>query len=151
MIAGSQAVRWVGADDRVGPSYGIAALRVEPTLRSVLGAARALRGAKVETALVHAYSGDELRWIIAAITLGGVRAALLFPDGADPAIPTWQRRFHRYVVRDQDEARRWSRAGIALGRIVVIQDHPEEALDALLREVGSMSRPPERKRSAINR
>ncbi len=146
MIAGSQAVRWVGADDRVGPSYGIASLRVEPNLRSALGAARALRAAKVETALVHASSGDELRWIITAITLGGVRAALLFPGGAEPAIPTWQRRFHRYVVRDQDEARRWSRAGVALGRIVVVHDHPEEALEALLREVGSMSRPPARER-----
>ncbi len=146
MIAGSQAVRWVGADDRVGPSYGIASLRVEPSLRSALGAARALRAAKVETALVHASSGDELRWIIAAITLGGVRAALLFPEAGEPTIPAWERRFQRYVVRDQDEARRWSRAGVALGRIVVVHDHPEEALEALLREVGSMSRPPARER-----
>lgn len=150
MIAASQAVRWVGAHDRAGPSYGIASLRVPSTPRGVLEAARALRAATVETALVHAPSGDELRWIIAAITLGGVRAALLFPEAGEPTIPAWERRFQRYVVRDQEEARRWSRAGIALGRIVVVHDHPEEALEALLREVGSMSRPPARERS-INR
>jgi hypothetical protein len=111
----------------------------------MIGGARALRAAGTEVALVHASAAQDLRWIIGAITLGGVRAALLFPEDGAPTIPKWDRRFHRYVVPDQDQARRWSRAGVALGRIVVVDDaHSEAAMDALLCEVGSMSRPPNR-------
>jgi len=145
-------VLWVGTCDRNGPTWGIPTLQILPGMRAMLGGARALRAAGTEVALVNASSAQNLRWIIAAITLGGVRAALLFPEDGEPTIPAWDRRFHRYVVRDQDQARRWSRAGVALGRIVVVDGaHSETALDALLCEVGSMSRPPDRTRNTVSR
>lgn len=126
-------VAWVGAmpaDHRGLPQVPVA---------GVLRGAWAVRRAGVRVALLT--DGPDLAEAVMAVTLGGVQAALLAPEGPARALPRWERRFHRYLVRDQDTARAWTRAGVALGRIVVLHDdpHAEDALDAVLREVRSMA------------
>ncbi len=81
-----------------------------------------------------------------ACTLGGVSAVVGVLDRAPPGtgVPggRWHRRVHRFVAADQEVARVWGRAGIALGRIVVVPAgaHEREGLEAVLREVRAMAR-----------
>lgn len=94
---------------------------------------------------------EELGRAALITTLGGARAVLLFPTGTPRKLPRWERRFHRYVLQDQETARAWARAGVALGRVVVLSpEHADEALAALIREVRSMSGGPD-ERPALSR
>lgn len=103
--------------------YGLAAL------------VRALRGVDV----VHVHGGEgDLRRVALAATLAGVRAVVATPSGPEGAGAWWHRRFQRYVLPTQEEARRWRGAGVALGRLVVAAD--EEALRAVYLEVAEMGR-----------
>jgi hypothetical protein len=107
---------------------------------SALEAAVALRRARAEIVLVSGTDPELLRaaWVT---TLAGARAVLLFPTGSPRALPRWARRFHRYVVADQEQARAWARAGAGLGRLFVLPEvNADEALDALIAEVRSMAR-----------
>ncbi len=105
-----------------------------------LKAAAALRRAHAEIVLVSGTDDDLARaaWVT---TLGGARAVLLFPTGEPRALPRWERRFHRYVLADQEQARAWARVGPGLGRVFVVpEQHAEQALAALIAEVRSMAR-----------
>ncbi len=62
-------------------------------------------------------------------TLAGVAAVLAVPVGpAGPAapLPWWSRRFHRFILGSQEDARAWGAAGIALGRLVVCAGGPDD-------------------------
>jgi len=105
-----------------------------------LRAALALRRAGAEIVFVSG-SDPELARAAWITTLGGARAVVLFPTGQPRALPRWARRFHRYVLADQDTARAWARAGAGLGRVFVLPDaNAQEALEALVVEVRSMAR-----------
>lgn len=105
-----------------------------------LRAAIALRRAGAEIVLVSG-SDPELARAAWVTTVGGARAVVLFPTGSPRALPPWARRFHRYVLPDQDAARAWARAGAGLGRVFVLPaEHAQEALEALIAEVRSMAR-----------
>ncbi len=130
------AVAWVG---RAGRALGVPEIPgPRPGLGGTLGCAAAIRRAHVQIALVA--DADELPAIAWALTLGGVRAALLFPGPVPRNLPWIERRFHRFVLPDQEQARVWGRSGIALGRIVVIAPgaHEQESLEAIFREVRAM-------------
>jgi hypothetical protein len=120
--------------------------------RAIPRDALALRRAHADVVLVTG-TDAELGRAALITTLGGARAVLLFPTGTPRKLPRWERRFHRYVLQDQDTARAWARAGVSLGRVVILSPaYTEEALDALIREVLSMSGGPrERPSAALSR
>jgi hypothetical protein len=100
------------------------------------------RGAVV---LVYGAVGlDALRAAALHCTLAGARAVVLVSSGAAQPMPWWGVRFHRILCASQAEALMWRSAGIALGRLVVIEGGPEPdvcaALRALVTEVSSMAK-----------
>ncbi len=99
------------------------------------------RGAVV---LVHGAVGlEDLRAAALRCTLAGARAVVLVSAGSAHPMPWWGVRFHRILCASQTEALTWRAAGIALGRLVVIEEGPEPdvcaALRALVTEVSSMA------------
>lgn len=56
-----------------------------------------------------------------AATFAGARAVVVTPLGEPRPLPWWERRFARYVLPSQRLARRWAAAGVALGRLVVVE------------------------------
>lgn len=149
-----RAVAWVGPELR---PMGVPSIALsDPGRGALLRDAMAIRRAGVEIALIQAQSA-RLGDLAAACTLGGVAGVVGFLDGEPPARlnPSagrgppgvheprwWHRRIHRFACADAESAREWGRAGIALGRIVVIPPGPSEreALEAIVREVRSMAR-----------
>lgn len=140
-------VAWIGPAPR---PIGVPVIPLSgPGRGALLRDAVTIRRAGVEIALVSAQSG-RLRDVAMGCTLGGVAGVVGFfdhgPAGPDPDgarnLPWWQRRIHRFACADAESAREWGRAGIALGRIVVIPPgaHEREALAAIVREVRSMGR-----------
>ncbi len=101
----------------------------------------ALRLRRAHAKIILVSGNDaELKHAAIATTLGGAHAVLLFATGTPRRLPSWERRFHRYLVSDQETARSWAQAGVSLGRLTVIAPpHADEALAAVLREVRSMS------------
>lgn len=79
-------------------------------------------------------------------TIAGVAAVIYLPVGPAAPLPWWGRRFHRLLLPSQAEARAWSDAGVALGRLVVVEpgDDLEErrGLAAVIEEVASMANRP---------
>jgi len=131
-------VTWLGRPSRELelPAVALVGDGVVAGLRAALG----LRRAGADIVLVSGTDPELARaaWIT---TLGGARAVVLFPTGTPRALPRWSRRFHRYVLADQDAARAWARAGAGLGRVFVLpEEHAQEALEALIAEVRSMAR-----------
>lgn len=105
------------------------------TAKGLAALVGALRGVDV----VHVYGGEgALRRAALAATLAGARAVVATPEGPEGASAWWHRRFQRYVLPTQEEARRWRAAGVALGRLVVAGD--DEALRAVYLEVAEMGR-----------
>jgi hypothetical protein len=66
-------------------------------------------------------------------TLAGVKAVVLVSAGGAAPLPWWGRRFHRILCASQNEARAWRAAGVALGRLVVVEEGPDDAVSAALR------------------
>lgn len=129
---------WLGQPSR---DLGLPTVTVTGTgVVAGLRAAFALRRSGAEIVLVSG-SDPELARAAWVTTLAGARAVLLFPTGAPRELPRWARRFHRYVLADQESARAWARAGAGLGRVFVLPAaHAQEALEALIVEVRSMAR-----------
>ncbi|MDP2315566.1 MAG: hypothetical protein Q8P41_21890 [Pseudomonadota bacterium] len=85
-------------------------------------------------------------------TLVGAAAVIAVPLGPAEKLPWWERRFHRFLFASQAEARAWSAAGLAMGRLVVVPPGADAveraALEAAIGEVRSMARRPDARRSA---
>ncbi len=109
-------------------------LRVRPDLVLVCGPFETMRHAALLTTLV------------------GARAVIGAPSGPASPLPWWGRRFHRLVLGTQAEARAWAEAGVALGRLVVVEAGADaverSALAAVIQEVLSMARRPDMDRRA---
>lgn len=129
---------WLGPPSR---DLGLPTVELTGTgVRAGVRAALALRRSGADIVLVSG-TDSELASAVWVTTLAGAGAVLLFPTGAPRALPRWARRFHRYVLADQDTARAWARAGAGLGRVFVLPGaHAQEALEALIVEVRSMAR-----------
>lgn len=70
---------------------------------------------------------DDLARVAAATTLAGVAAVVVTPLGPARPLPWWERRFHRYLLPSQGAARAWRAAGVALGRLVVVEPGADPA------------------------
>lgn len=109
-----------------------------PTLSSV----RALFGRRPRVVLVRGPLAAMGRPALGA-TLAGVAGVVYLPVGPAAPLPWWGRRFHRLLFASQEEARAWNAAGVALGRLVVVEpggdDLERRALVAMIEEVASMA------------
>ena len=85
-------------------------------------------------------------------TLAGVAAVLAVPVGPAAPLPWWSRRFHRFILGSQEDARAWGAAGIALGRLVVCaggsDDEERSALLSVQEEALAMALRPDIRRRA---
>jgi hypothetical protein len=103
--------------------------------------------ARVRPEIVVARLPTAALWTAAiASTVAGAAAVVAVPLGPAVPLPWWGRRFHRLLLPSQALAREWQAAGVALGRLVVVEPGPDRAeraaLVAVLTEVGSMARRP---------
>ena len=135
-------IAWIGEDD-----VGNAVLGALGWARFAAPDWRGLRRARVE--VVVARGGPALlRTAAWSATLGGALAVIASPTGPVAPLPWWERRFLRYLLRSQAEARAWRAVGVALGRLVVVEpgegEAEAEALLAICTEAASMGRRPGR-------
>lgn len=110
-------VAWIaGPDDAVARErargLGVPVLAVED-----LGGLRRARAGVVHVRLPIEDLG-RAAWVA---TLARARAVVVTPLGEPAPLPWWERRFARYVLPSQRLARRWTAAGVALGRVVVVE------------------------------
>jgi hypothetical protein len=119
---------------------GRALLRARPDGVFVVGAADG--GERPRGQREPAGSTEALARAAAVCTVAGAAAVVLVWDGTPPPLPWWGRRFHRILCGAQDQARAWRAAGVALGRLVVVEPGDDEAegraLTALVAEVWAM-------------
>lgn len=78
-----------------------------------------LLGARATIVIVRG-GADLLREAVVPATLAGARAVLAMPIGEPVALGRWDRRYHRFLFRAQEDARAWG-ARVALGRTVVVE------------------------------
>ncbi len=118
---------------------------------TVLERGRALLRYRPQVVLVRLPVG-ELGRAALLTTLAGASAVIAVPIGPARPLPWWARRYHRFLLASQAEARAWGDAGIALGRLVVVEPASDaeerHALEALVHEVAAMALGPDIRRRA---